>query len=137
MKLLKSTAVATALTLTASLAAPAFGSEPKFSSADVQKIFGQEASPLQAAALSETEMEETEGAWLQNIVAFTALGAIGGGVGYMAVTPYSNWTWSDGGRAVGAGATAGFYNSTLPIRAFGTYGSIVLSGIGAASWYQP
>lgn len=57
--------------LAASLAVPAFANDapvatplPQFTTADAQKLFEQDAKPMQLAALSQQEMKETEGAWI-------------------------------------------------------------------------
>jgi|SaaInl4_150m_RNA_FD_contig_91_40023_length_768_multi_2_in_0_out_0_1 hypothetical protein len=62
-----------------SLAASAFASSnqfdatPQFTAADTQLLFEQDADTMQVAALSEQEMEETEGAWVN----FAVGGALG------------------------------------------------------------
>ena len=75
---LRSTVVAGLLS--ASMAVPVFANEavatplPQFTAADTQKLFEQDAKPMQLAALSPQEMKETEGAWVNF--------AIGGASGF-------------------------------------------------------
>ena len=54
------------------MALPAFANEapiiapmPQFSVADTSLIFEADAKPMQLAALSQLEMKETKGAWVQ------------------------------------------------------------------------
>ena len=93
MKSLKMTLVAGALSLI--VAMPVFAEEVKtaevvvptekvqtasvaspieFTATEMQSLFEQDAQPMQVAALSPTEMKETEGAFVWN-------GVIGGGIG--------------------------------------------------------
>ncbi|MEA9983385.1 hypothetical protein QN374_16225, partial [Herbaspirillum sp. RTI4] len=46
---------------------------------DAQKIFNMDSNPLELARLSQTEMEETEGAFFPVPI----IGAIAGGTGYL------------------------------------------------------
>jgi len=66
--------------LAASMAVPAFANDapvatplPQFTAVDTQMLFAQDAMPMQLAVLSQQEMKETEGAWLN----FAIGGAIG------------------------------------------------------------
>ena len=144
MKRLKTTVIATALS--ASLAAPALANEsasiaaPQFSATDMQQLFEQDAVPMQVAALSRTEMKETEGAMdplTITTLSLTGAGAVGGGIVYLMNTPSSQWSWSSAGRAMASGATAGFYASPIPVAAFGKAGSLVMGSLGAGAWYSP
>ena len=127
--------------LAASLAVPALANEdvlvasvPEFTAADTQQLFEQDARPMQLAALSQQEMMETEGAiiWFAPIAAWT----IGGGVTGVGINRWQTGSWSGSGRAFGAGATAGFWNSNLAVRAFRPAGAFVMGGLGSASWYR-
>lgn len=94
---------------------------------------------MEVATLSEQEMRETEGAAFDpwSTATWTGGGAVFGGAAYAykTWTTGSNWQWGGFGRAVGAGATTGFYSSPLmrvvlnPVTRYGA------SGLGAASWY--
>lgn len=107
-----------------------------FTDTDLQALFEVADKPMQLAALSEQEMKETEGAWVWNTVAWTVGGGGLGTLTYLWTTPSAQWNWRDAGRAFGSGATAGFYNSMVPLRAFGSAGSDTLGVLGAASWYR-
>jgi hypothetical protein len=112
--------------------APTVESMPEFSAADTQMLFEQDAMPMQLAALSDKEMRETEGAyWLVPV----ALWSIGGGVGGVVVNRWQTGSWTDSGRAFGAGATAGFWSSPLvrPLGPVITYGA---GALGSGSWYR-
>jgi len=117
---MKSILLATALAT--SFAAPAFASEVPvsapvqlFSAADTQLVFAQDAEPMQLAALSQSEMKETEGAlgpW--GAVGGAFVGGIGN-AGYQ-IGAGRGWSWGSFGYAVGGGALTGFTG-------------------GAAAWY--
>ncbi len=126
--------------LATSLAAPALAdnasrAEPlqEFSASDMQMLFEQNA--MQLEVLSDKEMKETEGAlmWIAPIAGWAAFG----GVMNVGVNRWQTGSWDGSGRAFGAGATAGFYSSYLPVRVFGAAGSYALGAFGAASWYLP
>ncbi len=94
---------------------------------------------MEVATLSEQEMKDTEGAAFDpwSTAAWTGGGAVFGGTVYAYKTwgTGSDWQWGGFGRAVGAGATTGFYSSPLmrvvlnPVTRYGA------SALGAASWY--
>ncbi len=107
-----------------------------FSQSDINALFVQAEQPMQLAALSQQEMMETEGAWVWNTVAWTAGGGALGTGTYLWTTPRSQWSWGGAGRAFGSGATAGFYNSRIPLRALGSARSYAMGALGAASWYR-
>lgn len=109
---------------------------PAFSQSDINELFDNAGEPMQLASLSAKEMKETEGAWIWNTIAWTAGGGALGAGTYLWSTPRSQWTWGGVGRAVGSGATAGFYNSVVPLRALGAAGSYAMGAFGAASWYR-
>ena len=82
--------------LAASLSVPAFANEgtvatplPQFTTADAQMLFEQDAKPVQLAVLSQQEMRETEGAWVQ----FGIGGALGG-AGYAWGVYRGNYAWN-------------------------------------------
>lgn len=133
-----------ALTVVGLLSANAYAndaaSEPPiaaaFTETDLSALFEQTDKPMQLAALSGQEMQETEGAWVWNTVAWTAGGGALGTGTYLWTTPRSQWSWGGAGRAFGSGATAGFYNSMIPLRALGSAGSYTMGALGAASWYR-
>lgn len=111
-----------AAVLSASLAMPAFANEeieasqlPQFTAADTLMLFEQDAKPMQLAALSQQEMKETEGAWIN-----FAVGAAGG-LGFYAWhhrNNFSNMTWSGAAFSAGTGALTGGVGGIL-IRASG------------------
>ncbi len=105
-----------------------------FSQADIATLFEPSAAPLQLAALSELEMRETEGAviWFAPVVAWSA----GGGVLGVGVNRWATGSWAGSGRAFGAGATAGFWNSNLAVRAARPAGAFALGTLGSASWFR-
>jgi len=80
MKRLKVTLFASLMVLGVSLSAFANEAQPinvapaetiqQFTDADMQLVFEQDTQPMQLAALSQTEMKETEGAWLPIAVTF-------------------------------------------------------------------
>lgn len=112
MKLLKSTVIATALS--ASLVAPAIANESssaaasQFSATDMQQMFEQDARPMQVAALSRTEMKETDGASLVHGALFVGGGTLGG---YAYVNNNPNWNWSGLTIAVLTGGTGALMRS--------------------------
>lgn len=59
--------------------ASAGSAQTTFTEADTSRLFEQAGQPMQVAALSSTEMKETEGALLP-ILAVAALGAVTGGI---------------------------------------------------------
>ncbi len=140
MKRLKTTVVAGLLGV--AMAMPVFANEnpvmtipmQPFSEADAGLIFETDATPMQLAALSQQEMKETEGAvwWFAPVAAWT----VGGGIVGVGVNRWQTGSWEGSGRAFGAGATAGFYNSNLAVRAFTPVGAFVGGSLGAASWYR-
>lgn len=108
--------------LAASFALPAFANEgtvatplPQFTTADTQMLFEQDAMPMQLAALSQQEMRETEGAFLN----FAIGGAAGFGF-YAASNWYNNRpiTWQGSLYSIGTGALTGGVGGAL-IRASG------------------
>lgn len=125
-----------AVVLSTAFATTAMANEmPETGLIDAQQVFHMEAAqPLQLAMLSEQEMRETEGAvwWFAPIVGWT----VGGGITGVAINRWQTGSWEGSGRAFGAGATAGFYNSNLAVRALTPVGAFVAGGFGAASWYR-
>jgi hypothetical protein len=107
-----------------------------FSQADIHAMFKQTGKPVEVATLSSVEMKETEGAFLLNTIGWTVLGGAVGTGAYLVYTPTSQWNAKDAGISFATGATGGFYNSVLPMRAFGTVGSYIMGGFGAASVYS-
>jgi len=84
-----------------------------FTDADIQAMFEQEAGqPMQLAALSQQEMRETEGAWMNF--------AIGGAIGFgaHALSHGRNMTFRSAAIATGTGALTGGVGGAL-IRASG------------------
>lgn len=94
---------------------PAPQLQATFSQQDVQGLFDQGEQPMQLAALSQTEMKETEGAWVH--------WAVGGAAG-LGMYAVSNWyrgrpiTWRGALYAAGTGALTGGVGGAL-IRASG------------------
>ena len=95
--------------LAASLSVPAFANEgtvatplPQFTAADTQKLFEQDAKPMQLAALSQQEMKETEGAFLN----FAIGGAIG--LGSYAYNNWGNMTWGGALGSTALGVVGGY-----------------------------
>lgn len=125
-----------AVVLSTAFATTAMANEmPETGLIDAQQVFHMEdAQPMQLAVLSEQEMRETEGAvwWFAPIVGWT----VGGGITGVAINRWQTGSWEGSGRAFGAGATAGFYNSNLAVRALTPVGAFVAGGFGAASWYR-
>lgn len=121
MKFFKTTLLAGVLSI--NMAAPVFANQAPiteqiqpFTAADTQSLFEQDAKPMQLAALSQTEMKETEGAWLNF--------AVGGGIGlgsYLYSTPSNQW--SLGGAAVntGLGVLGGYSAGVAGLRVLGLY----------------
>ncbi len=107
---------------------------PAAQQGDLDQIFAAPGKAGKVATLSHQEMVETEGEvlWFVPIAAWT----IGGGALGVATNRWATGSWAGSGRAFGAGATAGFYNSNLPIRALGATGSYTMGAFGAASWYR-
>ena len=110
--------------LAASLSVPAFANEgtvatplPQFTAADTQMLFEQDAKPMQLAVLSQQEMRETEGAWVQ----FGIGGALGG-AGYAWGVYRGNYAWNTRNFIgnVGTGALIG--------GTFGAAGAIASGG---------
>ena len=88
-----------------------------FTAADTQRLFESEAAPLQLAALSPTEMRETEGALIPVAVAGSILtgGAVGGWL-YHGASRYTTGSWgSTTGAmyAVGAGMLGGAFTGVM------------------------
>ena len=81
-------------------------------------------------------MKETEGAIFWNTVFWTVGGGAVGAASYLWVTPSSQWGWSGAGTEFGSGATAGFYNSVIPLRALGAGGAFAAGALGVGSWYR-
>lgn len=108
----------------------------EFNQAEVNAMFDTADKPLKLAVLSNKEMKETEGAIFWNTVVWTVGGGAVGTASYLWVTPSSQWGWSGAGTAFGSGATAGFYNSVIPLRVMGTGGAFVAGTLGAGSWYR-
>lgn len=106
-----------ATALSAALVVPAFANESsttvlpnqQFSAADASLIFEADAKPMQLAALSSTEMKETQGAWAIH-AARMGYGGLSSGIRY----GVSNWgtpqysAWGNA-RAVGYGAVGGLF----------------------------
>ena len=126
-----------------------------FTAADTQRLFEPEAPPLQLAALSPTEMRETEGALIPVAVAGAILtGGAVGGVSYQAanlIRTGSPGSTTGAMYAVGAGMLGGAFtgvmlsaagiSTSLFARAAWTggnqYGNIVIRANGTAlgqSW---
>lgn len=110
--------------LAASLAVPAFANDasvvaplPQFTAADTQMLFEQSAEPMQLAALSQNEMKETEGAWLN----WAGGGVIGGAMYYRGVYNGS-YAWNTG-RFLGNVATGALIGGT-----FGAAGAMASGG---------
>ena len=118
---LKSTVVAGVLS--ASMAVPFLAKEavatplPQFTAADTQKLFEQDAMPMQLAALSQQEMKETEGAWLQ-----FGIGGAFGGAGYAWGVYRGNYSWNTS-RFLGNVATGAVIGGT-----FGAAGALASGG---------
>lgn len=89
----------------------------QFSSAEAQQLFEQDAQPLQVATLSNVEMKETQGAWVQ----FAVGGALGG-AGYAWGVYQGNYSWNTSSFLgnVGTGALIG--------GTFGAAGAIASGG---------
>ena len=123
MKRLKITLLATALSL--GVVMPAFANEAQpavapieqFSAADTSLIFEADAKPMQLAALSQLEMKETKGAWVQ----FGLGGAIGGGM-YAWGVYQGNYSWNTS-RFLGNVGTGALIGGT-----FGAAGAIASGG---------
>lgn len=87
---------------------------------DLNFAFEQTAQPLQMATLSEQEMKETEGAFIN----FFA-GAVGGGAVGAGIYAYNNWqnnrpiTWQGLAYSAGTGALVGAGGAALIARAGG------------------
>ena len=134
MRLLKSTVIATALS--ASLVAPAIANESanaaaiQFSATDMQQMFEQDAGPMQVAALSRTEMKETEGASLYH-GAIALTGGVLSGVSYVSTNP--DWHAAGLTLAVISGATGALMSSgrsvvqTISGMGVGTFGNMYAS----------
>ena len=110
--------------LAASMAVPAFANDapvatplPQFTAVDTQMLFAQDAMPMQLAVLSQQEMMETEGAWVQ----FGIGGALGG-AGYAWGVYRGNYAWNTRSfwGNVGTGAVIG--------GTFGAAGAIASGG---------
>jgi len=109
---LAATAIATlAATTTTSVLANTGNTLPvadAFTASDMVLLFEQDAKPLQLAALSEQEMQTTEGAW-------GPWGAVAGGIsglgGYAigTVISGSEWSWTRAATSTANGAIAGGY----------------------------
>jgi hypothetical protein len=69
-----------------------------FTEADVQLVFEQDAQPMQLASLSQTEMKETEGAylWAARLGSFL-------NTGYRAVGPITAWARSGNSYSISGG----------------------------------
>jgi hypothetical protein len=78
----------------------------QFSSVEAQQLFEQDTQPMQVAALSSSEMKQTEGAW--GIWGAT-IGGIGGAAGYFLENRISgsSWSWTSFGFATAGGVRAG------------------------------
>jgi hypothetical protein len=122
MKFFKTTLLAGVLSI--NMAAPVFANQAPiteqiqpFTAADTQSLFEQDAKPMQLAALSQTEMKETEGAWVQ----FGIGGALGG-AGYAWGVYQGNYAWNTRNFIgnVGTGALIG--------GTFGAAGAIASGG---------
>ncbi|UIN20279.1 hypothetical protein [Herbaspirillum frisingense] len=88
---------------------------PQFTISDAQKLFENDAQPMQLAVLSQQEMKETEGAWLN----FVAGGAMG--FGFYALSNLATHrpiTWQGSMYSIGTGALTGGMGGAL-IRASG------------------
>ncbi len=121
MNSLKITLLASALAAT--VAMPVFAAEPqpaplpRFSAADASLIFETDTRPMQLAVLSQAEMKETEGAFLNWVV-----GGIAGG-GLYAVGVYrGQYDWNTG-RFLGNVGTGALIGGT-----FGAAGAIASGG---------
>lgn len=132
MKSLKTTMLASSLALTAATPVIANESAPtaslvtpgQFTATEMQSLFEQDAKPMQLATLSQTEMKETEGAFVNF--------AVGAGIGlgtYVATNLYYDRpiTWQGSIYSMGTGALTGGVGGAL-IRASG--GGIV----GNVAW---
>ena len=135
MRLLKSTVIATALS--ASLVAPAIANESanaaaiQFSATDMQQMFEQDAGPMQVAALSRTEMKETEGAWVANAIG-GVIGFITGNFIYLIESSFnSNATFSftDYAQTVGTSTVLGAFDPGNSVANAGR--AVVTAGVGA------
>ncbi|QDD65811.1 hypothetical protein EJD96_17395 [Herbaspirillum seropedicae] len=107
--------LAVSMTTPVYAAEPALDPLPQFTITDAQTLFENNAKPTQLAALSQQEMKETEGAWVNF--------AIGGAVGFgsYALTNYYNnrpITWRGSLYSIGTGALTGGMGGAL-IRASG------------------
>lgn len=122
-----------AAALSAALVVPAFANESpaaaisnqQFSAADAGLIFEADAKPMQLAALSSTEMKETQGAWVN-----FAIGGAFGGAGYIGSWAYGNKPWSNA-RFIGNIGTGALVGGT-----FGLAGAAAGGGwtVGANIW---
>lgn len=122
MKFFKTTLLAGVLSI--NMAAPVFANQAPitepiqpFTAADTQSLFEQDAKPMQLAELSQQEMKETEGAWVQFGIG-GALGAAGYGWGVYR----GNYAWNTRNFIgnVGTGALIG--------GTFGAAGAIASGG---------
>ena len=116
--------------LAASLAVPAFANDapvatplPQFTAADAQMLFEQDAKPMQLAVLSQQEMKETEGAWLN----FAIGGAIG--LGSYAYNNWGNMTWGGALGSTALGVVGGYGAGVAGLRVLGPYAN---GGAGVA-----
>ncbi|MBG7621157.1 hypothetical protein I5R65_16965 [Herbaspirillum sp. AP02] len=102
--------------LAVSMTAPVYAKEialeqsPQFTITDAEALFENDARSMQLAALSQQEMKETEGAWVNF--------AIGGAVGFgsYALTNYYTdrpITWQGSLYSIGTGALAGGIGGAL------------------------
>lgn len=98
-----------------------------FSQTDIDKMFRQDAHPVQLAALSQQEMKETEGAWVPQTV-----GAIGGMTGYGFSCSYTRSC-----TAAGFGFAA-FSGAISPIRGIWGFNTAIGLGVlqGTGGYYK-
>lgn len=95
-----------ALGLTVALAQPAFATEQELTTSDLAFAFQpqQTAQPRHIAALSQQEMKETEGAWV-NYAIGAGVGALWNGYSYAIST--HDYTWQGWVTSIGSGAIGG------------------------------
>jgi|GEM_PF-4023101 len=138
MKSLKISVLISSLTF--SLANPTFAetrsvaastAAREFTAADTQRLFESEAAPLQLAALSETEMRETEGALIPVAVAGAmALGGLTNVSMYSYKSRQTTGYWG-GGSSSGAAYAAGV--GMLGGLISGVYSTAMLSTAGIST----
>jgi hypothetical protein len=107
-----------------------------FTEIDMQALFGQDAEPMQLAALSPQEMRETEGAWWLN-AAGAFVGGFSGAYGFMTEAAFSRQGPRNVGwgltRSIVTGAALGAINPARSIGgAFGRLSGSVAQGYGNA-----